>query len=86
LPRWLEAANPIPRRLYHVINRGNYRRDIFESIGAARAFEKAIAEVCLRYRWRLHAYAIMRNHFHLALETPQPNLVRGMHGLQGAYA
>jgi putative transposase len=39
--------------LYHVINRGNYRRDIFESIGAAQAFEQAMAEVCLRYRWRL---------------------------------
>jgi REP element-mobilizing transposase RayT len=75
-----------PGALYHVINRGNYRRDIFESIGAAQAFEQAMAEVCLRYRWRLHAYAIMRNHFHFALETPRPNLVQGMHWLQGAFA
>lgn len=75
-----------PGALYHVINRGNYRRDVFETAGAARAFELAMAEACLRHRWRLHAYTIMRNHFHFALETPLPNLVRGMHWLQGAFA
>jgi len=86
--------HPVARRLrieyqgalYHVINRGNYRRDVFETVGAAQAFEKAIAETCERYQWRLHAFAIMRNHFHLALETPEPNLVSGMHWLQGTFA
>jgi putative transposase len=72
--------------LYHVINRGNYRRDIFESSGAAIAFEGVLSETCARHGWRVHAYAIMRNHFHLALETPQPNLVEGMHWLQGTFA
>lgn len=71
---------------YHVINRGNYRRDVFETPGAAHAFEQTLTEACLRYRWRVHAYAIMRNHFHFALETPQPNLVDGMHWLQGTFA
>lgn len=28
----------------------------------------------------------MRNHYHLALETPQANLVEGMHWLQGTFA
>lgn len=28
----------------------------------------------------------MRNHYHLALETPQPNLVAGMHRLQSTIA
>lgn len=72
--------------LYHVINRGNYRRAIFETTGAAHAFEAVLSETCLRHRWRVHAYAIMRNHFHLALETPQANLVEGMHWLQGTFA
>jgi len=30
--------------LYHVINRGNYRRDVFESAGAVGSFEEALAE------------------------------------------
>jgi hypothetical protein len=28
--------------------------------------------------WLLHAYVIMRNHYHLAVETPEGNLVEGM--------
>jgi len=71
---------------YHVINRGNYRRDVFGSVGAAQAFLGALDEACEQYGWRLHAYVIMRNHYHLALETPQPNLVEGMHWLQSTFA
>jgi len=75
-----------PGARYHVINRGNYRRDVFETAGAAKAFELTLEEACERHSWRLHAYAMMRNHFHLALETPEPNLVEGMHWLQSTYA
>jgi putative transposase len=39
-----------------VINRGNYRRDVFESVGAAKAFESALEEVCETFRWRIHGY------------------------------
>jgi len=72
--------------LYHVINRGNYRRDLFETAGAAQAFETCLYEACGQFGWQLHAYAIMRNHFHLALETPRGNLVVGMHWLQSTFA
>jgi REP element-mobilizing transposase RayT len=75
-----------PGALYHVINRGNYRHAVFETEGAAKAFEAVLGEACERFGWVLHAYAIMRNHFHLALETPQPNLIDGMHWLQSTYA
>ena len=72
--------------LYHVINRGNYRRDLFETAGAAEAFLTALESATMRYGWRLHAYVLMRNHFHLAVETPSPNLVEGMHWLQSTLA
>ena len=75
-----------PGALYHIINRGNYRRDVFATVGAAQAFEHAMDEVCRRFNWRLHAYVIMRNRFHFALETPQPNLSEGMHWLEGTFA
>lgn len=71
---------------YHIINRGNYRSAVFGTAGAAKAFEAVLGEACQRYGWLLHAYAIMRNHFHLALETPRPNLVDGIHWLQSTYA
>ncbi len=69
---------------YHVINRGNYRRNLFEG-GGAEAFERVLEEAVLRYRWRVHAYVIMRNHFHLALEITEPNLSEGMKWLQGTW-
>lgn len=72
--------------LYHVINRGNYRRDVFETEGAKEAFADTLDEGCRRYGWVVHAYVIMRNHFHLALETPEPNLADGMHWLGSTFA
>ncbi len=75
-----------PGAIYHVINRGNYRRDLFASAGAAKSFERALGETCMRFAWRVHAFAAMRNHFHLAVTTPLPNLGDGMHWLQSAFA
>lgn len=71
---------------YHVINRGNYRRDLFAGKGAAESFQRCMLEACDRFGWRLHAFVVMRNHFHLALETPEPNLSDGMKWLQGTWA
>ena len=72
--------------MYHVINRGNYRRDLFESEGDADAFLKTLFEAAKRWRWRVHGYVLMRNHFHLAIETLEPTLGEGMHWLQGTLA
>jgi REP element-mobilizing transposase RayT len=71
---------------YHVINRGNYRRNVFAPKGAAEAFERCLGETCERFGWRVHAFVLMRNHFHLAVETPEPNLSVGMKFLQGTWA
>lgn len=75
-----------PGACYHVINRGNYRRDVFAPKGAAAAFQQCLFEACDKFAWRLHAFVIMRNHFHLAVETPEPNLSAGMKWLQGTWA
>ncbi|MEZ5414223.1 MAG: transposase [Opitutaceae bacterium] len=70
---------------YHVINRGNYRRNLFEGQGAAEAFVRTLGEAASRYGWRVHAYVVMRNHFHLAVELTEPNLSEGMKWLQGTW-
>ena len=75
-----------PGAIYHVINRGNYRLDVFGSVGAAKAFEEVLDEASGMFSWVVHAYVVMRNHFHLAVETFEPNLVDGMHWLQSTYA
>ena len=75
-----------PGAIYHVINRGNYRRDVFETTGAASSFEATLGEASTRFGWEVHAFSILRNHFHLALTTPIPNLGDGMHWLQTTFA
>lgn len=70
---------------YHVINRGNYRRNLFTAKGAAEAFERTLGEAAERFHWRIHAYVVMSNHFHLAVEIAEPNLSGGMKWLQGTW-
>lgn len=59
---------------------------MFGSEGAAGSLEQCLFEACEAFSWRLHAFVIMRNHFHLAVETPEPNLSLGMKWLQGTWA
>ncbi len=60
-----------PGAIYHVINRGNYRADIFDSEGARKGFLRCLFECCEKAGWVLHAYVLMSNHYHLAIETPK---------------
>jgi putative transposase len=71
--------------IYHIISRGNYRKALFEQRGEAASFEKTVFEACGKCGWILHAYVVMSNHYHLALETPEGNLVDGMRWLQGTF-
>jgi REP element-mobilizing transposase RayT len=71
---------------YHLNNRGNYRADVFDTDGAKDAFLKCLFEAAERFGWILHAFVIMRNHFHLVLELTEPNLSLGMKWLQGTWA
>jgi putative transposase len=75
-----------PGALHHVINRGNYRRDLFEGDGTAEAFLRTLFEAAGKFAWKVHGYVLMRNHYHLAVETPEPTLGEGMHWLQSTMA
>ena len=71
--------------LYHVMSRGDRREDIFLDDVDRHDFLKTLAEACQKTDWRVHAYCLMRNHYHLVLETPGANLVSGMAWLQSTY-
>ncbi len=72
--------------VYHVINRGNYRQDLFIDEGAQRSFEKCLFEACEKCGWILEGYCVLTNHFHLVIRTPRGNLVYGMKWLQSTFA
>lgn len=72
--------------LYHVTSRGNERRPIFRSDHDRRTFLTFLGQAVKRFRWSVTAYVLMTNHFHLVIQTPEPNLSRGMQWLNGRYA
>ena len=67
---------------YHVMARGNRREPIVLDDDDRRFFLKALGEACGMTGWRVHAWVLMTNHYHLFIETPGPNLVHGMGWLQ----
>jgi putative transposase len=74
-----------PGAVYHVTSRGNARQDIVADDRDRTQFLTLLAHVIDRYRWLCHAYCVMDNHYHLLIETPQPNLSLGMRQLNGRY-
>lgn len=45
-----------------------------------------LAVATKRFGWSITAWVLMTNHFHLVIQTPDPNLSKGMQWLNGKYA
>jgi len=75
-----------PGAVYHVTSRGNERKAIFRTNADREAFLAFLGKTVNRFGWSLIAWVLMTNHFHLVIQTPEPNLSRGMHWLNGSYA
>jgi putative transposase len=45
-----------------------------------------VEEAARRFRWVVTSFVLMVNHFHLVIETREPNLARGMQWRNGSYA
>ena len=56
---------------YHVCARGNNRRYIFEKIEAKERFLATLARYQRRMKFKIYAFVIMGNHFHLLLEVDE---------------
>ncbi len=54
--------------VYHALNRGNNRSAVFAAAGDYQTFLHALGQTKSRYPFRLYAYCLMSNHFHLVLE------------------
>lgn len=71
--------------LYHVMARGDARAAIFLDEEDRQTFCAGLARIGERFEWRLWAYCLMDNHYHLLVETLQPTLSRGMREVNGVY-
>ena len=82
MPRQLRID--YPAAIHHVMSRGDRRQNIYVDDVDRQDFLKTLAEACQKADRQVNAYCLMRNHFHLVVETPNANLSAGMHGdLQG---
>jgi len=67
--------------LYHILSRGNERKDIFQDDRDRLSFLKALGEMAERYGVDVFAYVLMDNHYHLLLRTNHANLSKAMQWL-----
>jgi len=71
---------------YHVMHRGIERRRIFSDDRDRAHFVELLSELPERFRFRIHAFVEMHNHYHAIVQTPDANLSEGMQWLHLGYA
>jgi len=74
-----------PGAIYHVTSRGNARQSIFIDDVDRQVFLEVLGNVVEKYNWLCHAFCLLDNHYHILVETQDPNLSLGMRQLNGVY-
>jgi REP element-mobilizing transposase RayT len=75
-----------PGAVCHVTARGDRQEPIFLNDADRLKFLDLLAKEVKQRDWICYGYCLMNNHYHLLIETPQPNLVAGMGRLNGVYS
>jgi REP element-mobilizing transposase RayT len=74
-----------PKAWYHVMNRGRRGEAIFQSKDDYQRFIDILHEAIELFSFRISAYCLMSNHYHLLVQTPDANLTRCMRHINGVY-
>lgn len=74
-----------PGALYHVMFRGNAGQPVFSTDEDRSRFFLLLQEGTCRFGYRVHAFCLMDNHIHLALQVGQLPLAKGMQNLSFRY-
>lgn len=64
--------------IYHVYNRANNRRTIHLDDQTFEYFLSLLKDMNVIFRIRFFSYCVMKNHYHIFLQTPLPNLNHAM--------
>lgn len=76
----------IPGALYHVILRGNDRRDIFADDKDRLHFYSILNKAFQQFSFKIHAFCLMTNHIHLEIQVAETPLARIMQRIALRYA
>lgn len=71
--------------IYHLTNYGDHAEAVFRDDEDHQVFLGTLGEAAAKTGWQVHAFCLLANHFHLVVETPQPDLVAGMKWFLGTY-
>jgi REP element-mobilizing transposase RayT len=75
-----------PGAFYHVMNRGNAGEDLFKTKRDGEKFVEYLEKASERFSIKIHVYCLMRNHYHLLVETPDANLSKAIQWLNVSFA
>lgn len=75
-----------PKTFYHVLSRGNEKRDIFYDEKDYLRFLDVLKKTVERFKLEVHAYVLMKNHYHLLIRTREANLSRAIQWLGVSYS
>ena len=83
----------MPRRLrieslgyHHVYNRGVAKGKVFEDEKDKAKFIELMASISKEYKFNIHAFCLMDNHYHILVQNTRENLSSGMRQLNAQYA
>ena len=68
------------------IDRGVRKQPIYLEDADRRLFVRILRKVARERRWTVHVFALMTNHYHLVVQTPDGDISEGMQYLNGVYA
>ena len=75
-----------PGAIYHVMSRGNRKKNIFEDVEDYVRFLDIVQDAQEMYGFTVHAICLMTNHFHIEIETADVALSRIMQRIKSLYA
>ncbi len=67
-----------PGALYHVMSHGTGILWLYKDTNNFKNFIELLEKVKFKYGFVFHTFILMKNHYHILLETPMGNLSRGM--------
>jgi len=74
-----------PDAWYHIMNRGGRYKSIFEYNQDYSIFLDLLQETIETFHIKISAFCLMRNHYHLLIQTPEANISRSMRHINGVY-
>jgi putative transposase len=72
--------------LYHITTHSNHRRLVFQDDRERAHFLDVLGTVVRRHNWSCRDFCLLSTHYHVFVQTPQPDIAEGMQYLNGRFA